>query len=48
MRRKRISISTVLAGQRLGIKEAGEGIWIASFTSCDQGFIEMEQKMKIL
>jgi len=29
MYRKRVNISTVLAGQRLGIKEAGEGIWVS-------------------
>jgi hypothetical protein len=28
MHRKRINVSTVLAGQRLGIKEVDEGIWI--------------------
>src|SRR6267142_2081617 len=31
LHRKRINISTVLAGQRLDIKEVGEGIWLASF-----------------
>src|SRR6266404_7081961 len=31
LHRKRINISTVLAGQRLGIKEVDEGIWLASF-----------------
>jgi len=30
-RHKRINISTVLAGQRLGIKEVDDGIWLASF-----------------
>jgi len=44
MYRKRVNISTVLAGQRLGIKEAGEGIWLVSFMSCDLGFIDLEQK----
>ena len=44
MHRKRINVSTVLAGQRLGIKEVDEGIWLVSFTSYDLGFIEMEQK----
>ena len=29
--RKKINISTVLAGQRLGIKEVDEGIWLVSF-----------------
>jgi len=31
LHRKLINISTVLAGQRLGIKEVDEGIWLASF-----------------
>ena len=42
--RKRINISTVLAGQRLGIKEVDEGIWLVSFMSYDLGFIDLEQK----
>jgi hypothetical protein len=42
--RKRINISTVLAGQRVGIKEVDEGIWIVSFMHYDLGFIDLEQK----
>ncbi len=37
MHRKRINASTVLAGQRLGIKEVDEGVWIVSFMSYDLG-----------
>ena len=44
LHRKRINISTVLAGQRLGIKEVDEGIWLVSFMSYDLGFIDLEQK----
>ena len=44
MHRKRINVSTVLAGQRLGSKEVDEGIWIVSFMSYDLGFIDLEQK----
>jgi transposase InsO family protein len=44
MHRKRINISTVLAGQRLGIKEVDDGIWIVSFMHDDLGFIDLEQK----
>jgi hypothetical protein len=44
MHRKRVNISTVLAGQRLGIKEVDEGIWLVSFMSYDLGFIDLEQK----
>ena len=42
--RKRVNVSTVLAGQRLGIKEVDEGIWIVSFMRYDLGFIDLEQK----
>ena len=44
MHRKRVNISTVLAGQRLGIKEVDDGIWIVSFMNDDLGFIDLEQK----
>jgi transposase InsO family protein len=44
MHRKRINISTVLAGQRLGIKEVDDGIWLVSFMHYDLGFIDLEQK----
>ncbi len=44
MHRKRINISTVLAGQRLGIKEVDDGVWIVSFMSYDLGFIDLEKK----
>ncbi len=44
MHRKKINISTVLAGQRLGIKEVGEGIWLVSFMHYDLGYIDLEQK----
>ncbi len=33
MYRKKINVSTVLAGQKLGIKEVDEGIWLISFMS---------------
>jgi transposase InsO family protein len=44
MHRKRINVSTVLAGQRLGIKEVDDAIWLVSFMSYDLGFIDLEQK----
>ena len=44
MHRKRISVSDVLAGQRLGLKEVDEGIWIVSFMHYDLGYIDLEQK----
>jgi hypothetical protein len=44
MHRKRISVSTALAGQRLGINEVDEGFWLARFMSYDLGFIDLERK----
>ncbi len=44
MHRKKINISTVLAGQRLGIKEVDDGIWLISFMHYDLGYIDLEQK----
>ncbi|MGH6903536.1 MAG: IS481 family transposase, partial [Geminicoccaceae bacterium] len=44
LHRKKINLSTVLAGQRLGIKEVDDGIWIVSFMRYDLGFIDLEQK----
>ena len=44
LHRKKINISTVLAGQRLGIKEVDDGIWIVSFMSYALGFIDLEQR----
>jgi hypothetical protein len=44
LHRKKINISTVLAGQRLGIKEVDEGIWLVSFMAYDLGYIDLEQK----
>jgi hypothetical protein len=38
LHRKRINISTVLAGQKLGIKEVADGIWLASFMHYDLGY----------
>jgi transposase InsO family protein len=44
MHRKKINISTVLAGQRLGIKEVDDGIWLVSFIHYDLGYIDLEQR----
>jgi transposase InsO family protein len=44
MHRKKINISTALAGQKLGIKEVDEGIWLVSFMAYDLGYIDLEQK----
>ena len=44
MHRKRINISHVLAGQRVGVKEVDECSWIVSFMQYDLGYIDLEQK----
>ena len=44
LHRKKINISSVLAGQRLGIKEVDEGIWLVSFMRYDLGYFDLEQK----
>ncbi len=44
MHRKKINISTVLAGQKLGIKEVDDAIWLVSFMHYDLGYIDLEQR----
>ena len=44
LHRKKINVSTVLVGQRLGIKEVDDGIWLVSFMHYDLGYIDLEQK----
>jgi len=40
----KINICTVLAGQRLGIKEVDDAIWLASLMHDDLGYIHLEQR----
>jgi hypothetical protein len=44
MHRKKINISTVLAGQKLGIREVDDGIWLVSFMNYDLSYIDLEQR----
>ena len=44
MHRKKVNISTVMAGQRLGIKEVDDGIWLVTFMTYDLAYIDLEQK----
>ena len=44
MHRKKINISGVLAGQRLGIKEVDDGIWLVTFIDDDLGYIDLKQR----
>jgi hypothetical protein len=41
---KKFNISTVMAGQRLGIKEVYDAIWLVSFMHYDLGYIDLEQR----
>jgi transposase InsO family protein len=43
LHRKKINITTVLAGQSLGIKEVDDGIWLVSFSHYDLGYFDLEQ-----
>lgn len=40
----RTHVSTALAGQRVGIEEVDDSIWIVSLTGHDLGYIDLEQK----
>jgi hypothetical protein len=42
--RKKINLSTSLAGQAVGIKEVDNGIWLVSFMDYDLGYIDLEEK----
>jgi hypothetical protein len=44
MHREKINISTVLAGNKVGLKEVDEGIWLVSFMHYDLSYIDLEQK----
>ncbi len=42
--RKKINLSTGLAGQAVGIKEVDDGIWLVSFMHYDLGYIDLDEK----
>jgi transposase InsO family protein len=42
--RKKINLSTCLAGQAIGIKEVDDGIWLVSFMQYDLGYVDLEEK----
>lgn len=44
LHRKKINLSTSLAGQAVGIKEVDDGIWLVSFMVYDLGYIDLEEK----
>ena len=44
LHRKKINLSTCLAGQAVGIKEVDHGIWLFSFMHYDLGYVDLEEK----
>jgi transposase InsO family protein len=44
LHRKKINLSTSLAGQAVGIREVESGIWLVSFMSYDLGYIDLEER----
>jgi transposase InsO family protein len=42
--RKKINLSSSLAGQAVGVKEVDDGIWLVSFMNYDLGYIDLEEK----
>jgi hypothetical protein len=44
LHRKKINLSTVFAGQTVGIKEVGDGIWLVSFMHYDLDYVDLEQR----
>lgn len=41
-KRKKVNLSTVFAGQNIGIKEVTDGIWLVSFMNYDLGYFDTE------
>lgn len=44
LHRKKINLSTVFAGQTVGLKEVEEGIWLVSFMDYDLGYVDLEER----
>jgi transposase InsO family protein len=44
LHRKKINLSTVFAGQSVGLREVEEGTWLVSFMDYDLGYIDLEEK----
>jgi hypothetical protein len=40
--RRKINLSRVFAGQRVGVREVSENIWLVSFMHYDLGFFDHE------
>jgi len=44
LHRKKINLSTVFAGQTVGIREVDDAVWLVSFMHYDLGYIDLEQR----
>lgn len=44
MLRKKINLSTALAGQHIGLTEVDDGIWLVTFMRYDLGYIDLGQR----
>lgn len=48
-KKKKINLSTVFAGQDIGVKEVNDGVWLVTFMDYDLGFFDLEnQKLEPL
>lgn len=44
MHNKKVNLSQVFAGQKLGLKEVEENVWLVSFMAYDLGYVDLEEK----
>jgi transposase InsO family protein len=44
MHNKKINLSQVFSGQKLGLKEVDENVWMVSFMNYDLGYVDLEEK----
>jgi transposase InsO family protein len=44
LHRKKVNLSTVLAGQTIGLKEVEENTWLVSFMDYDLGYIDLDER----
>ena len=44
MHRKKVNISTVMAGQRLVVKEVDDAIWLVRFRPYERNYMDLEQR----
>jgi transposase InsO family protein len=43
-KKKKVNISTALAGQDIGVKEVSDGVWLVTFMNYDLGFFDLNNK----